>query len=200
MSPDGSYLIFASTRPTDSGGKPLDGMWNGIDHPGKGGNLWRVNRQGSGWSVPVRLADEINFSSAVFSPAVAADGSIYFMAATGEGGKFQLYSSRLQNGAYQAAKPLAFSSGKFSDVDPTVAPDQSFIVFDSGKVKGGLGRLCIAFREGDHWSKPADLGDRLNQELPWGAHLDPDGRTIYFTGKSGIQKFSVQPWLAAHRK
>jgi hypothetical protein len=81
-----------------------------------------------------------------------------------------------------------------------VAPDQSFIVFDSGKVKGGLGRLCIAFRDGDHWGAPIDLGEDLNKELPWGSHLDPDGRTIYFTGTSGIQRFSLRPWLEAHRQ
>ena len=183
MSPDGSYLIFASTRPTDSGGKPLDGMWNGIDHPGKGGNLWRVNRQGSGWSVPVRLADEINFSSAVFSPAVAADGSIYFMAATGEGGKFQLYSSRLQNGAYQAAKPLAFSSGKFSDVDPTVAPDQSFMVFSSNRPPESktLG-LFIAYRKDGVWGEPVDLGPEVNNVGDIiEARLGRDGHSLYYS-------------------
>ena len=36
--------------------------------------------------------------------------------------------------------------------DPAVARDQSFIGFDTGRVKGGLGRLSIAFREGDHWA------------------------------------------------
>jgi hypothetical protein len=84
--------------------------------------------------------------------------------------------------------------------DPAVAPDQSFIVFDSGKVKGGLGRLCIAFREVYHWGKPIDLGDSLNKDLPWGPRLDADGRTIYFTGQSGIQQFSLAPWLQSHRQ
>jgi hypothetical protein len=83
--------------------------------------------------------------------------------------------------------------------DPAVAPDESFIVFDSGKVKGGLGRLCIAFRAGDHWGKPIDLGAGINDNLPWGAHLGPDGQTIYFTDKTGIKRFSVKPWLIPHR-
>lgn len=83
--------------------------------------------------------------------------------------------------------------------DPAVARDQSFIVFDYGKVKGGLGRLCIAFRQGDHWSKPIDLGDDLDKDFPGGSHLDPDGHTVYFRGKSGIQKFFLAPWLDAHR-
>jgi len=182
MSPDGSFLVFASSRPTDGGGKPLDGTWGGTNHPGKGGNLWRVNRKGTGWSAPVRLPDEINFSSAVFSPAVATDGSIYFMAATGEGGKFQLYSSEFQNDAYQTAKPLPFSPGKFSDVDATVAPDQSFIVFSSNRPPESqtLGSF-IAFRKDGAWGEPVDLGSEVNglggiTE----AKLGPDGHSLYF--------------------
>jgi hypothetical protein len=79
--------------------------------------------------------------------------------------------------------------------DPAVAPDQSFIVFDNGKVKGGLGRLCIAFRESDHWGSPIDLGDEINKDLPWGAHIAPDGHSIYVTGNSGIWKISLDTWL-----
>ena len=80
----------------------------------------------------------------------------------------------------------------------TRAPDQSFIVFDYGKVKGGLGRLCIAFRDGDRWGRPIDLGDTVNRDLPWGAHLAPDGHTVYVTGQSGIWRLSLQPWLQRH--
>jgi hypothetical protein len=109
------------------------------------------------------------------------------------------WRSRYRNGAYREPEMVTLGDPKESLHDPAVAPDQSFIVFDSGRVKGGLGRLCIAFRDGDHWGKPIDLGDTLNEELPWGAHLGPDGRTIYFTGKSGIQSFSVTPWLKLPR-
>ncbi|MFI4921470.1 MAG: TolB family protein, partial [Gammaproteobacteria bacterium] len=55
MAPDGSYMIFASTRPLPGNDKAPDGSWGGQPHPGKGGNLWRVDRVGSGWSAPKRL-------------------------------------------------------------------------------------------------------------------------------------------------
>ncbi len=164
LSPDGAFMVYASNRPAEDGGKALDGLWNGTNHPEMGGNLWRVNRRGAGWSAPLRLPDEINFSSAVFSPAVAADGSIYFIAATGEGGKFQLFISQFQTGAYQSAKPLSFSSGMYSDVDATIAPDQSFIVFSSNRPPESktLG-LFIAFRKDGAWSEPVDLGPEVNK-------------------------------------
>jgi hypothetical protein len=199
VAPDGSYLLFNSDRPTESGREPLvQSYFSG--GPGPGSNIWRVDRKDDGWGEPVWLDAAINSDVFIDFASIASDGTLYFMRWDAGEKSMHLWASQYRNGHYLAPEFVVLGDPKESIHDPAVAPDQSFIVFDSGKVKGGLGRLCIAFREGDHWSKPADLGDRLNQELPWGAHLDPDGRTIYFTGKSGIQKFSVQPWLAAHRK
>lgn len=48
MAPDGSYLIFVSNRPAIEGDEPIDGFFQGTKQPGKGGNLWRVNRMGKG--------------------------------------------------------------------------------------------------------------------------------------------------------
>jgi hypothetical protein len=57
MAPDGSFLVFASNRPADERGKPLDGNFNGKIFPGGGGNLWRVDRVGDGWGQPKRLPE-----------------------------------------------------------------------------------------------------------------------------------------------
>ena len=37
LSPDGSFMVFASGRPTDRSDKALDGVWGGSNHPGRGG-------------------------------------------------------------------------------------------------------------------------------------------------------------------
>ena len=78
MAPDGSYLVFISNRPVQAGGEALTGFWAGAPRPGAGGNIWRVNREGEGWGRPVRLPDIVNSHSAIYSPALARDGSIYF--------------------------------------------------------------------------------------------------------------------------
>lgn len=182
MAPDGSYLIFASSRPLEAGGKPLDGHWNGQAYPGHGGHLWRVNRRGDGWSTPSLLPDTINRYDSVFSPAVAADGSLYFMAATGPGGHFQLYCSQLESGKYRTPELLPFSAGQYGGVDPAVAPDQSFIVFASTRPPTPAHDLYafIAFRTGGHWGEPVPLWPVVNNlghiiEL----RLGPDGHTLY---------------------
>jgi hypothetical protein len=46
MSPEGSYLVFVSNRPSHPNGKPIDGFYNGKSWPEKGGNLWRVDSKG----------------------------------------------------------------------------------------------------------------------------------------------------------
>lgn len=115
------------------------------------------------------------------------------------------------------------------ELDPAIAPDGSFIVFDAGKNGSDQSdHLYIAFHEGDDWSKAIDLGDAIDAYQPWGAHLGPDGTTLYFTGSyttrtrwprtraeaerdlarardwdngvDHIYSVSLGPWLDAHRK
>lgn len=184
MAPDGSYLIFASSRPVGAGGRALDGHWGGQLHPGRGGHLWRVNRQGNGWSEPVLLPDTVNRWDSTFSPAIAADGSLYFMAATGPGGHFQLYCSQFKGGRYLAPEVLPFSAGQYGGVDPAVAPDQSFIVFGSNRppTPAHDSYAFIAFRAHGRWGEPIPLAPAVNSlgsitEL----RLGPDGHTLYLT-------------------
>lgn len=185
MAQDGSYLIFASSRPIDRSGKPIDGHWGGKLHVGRGGHLWRVNREGSGWSRPVLLPETVNRWDSTFSPAVARDGSVYFMAATGKQGHFQLYCAEFRDGAYQPAHLLPFSAGEWGGVDPAVAPDQSFIVFASNRppTPANGSDVFIAFRDGaGRWSEPVDLRPVIhNTDGVDELRLGPDGHTLYFT-------------------
>jgi len=180
MSPDGSYIVFQSTRPvaTTKDGEPK---------PVPVSNLWRVDRVGSGWSKPVRLPDAVNVGPSIWKPSIAADGTIYLTVIDDKGGK-RLYSSRLVKGVYEKAQPLAFSGGTTADVDPEIAPDESFLVFcSSGRLKGDeKDHLYLVRRDGDGWGKVVQIryeGD----EMPYGYSTDdeprlgPDHRTVYFS-------------------
>lgn len=171
-----------------------------VGGPGPGANIWRVDRKGNHWGDPVWLGPTINSDVFIDFPSLASDGTMYFMRWDDAKKSMHLLRSRYKRGTFLAPEFVTLGDPAVSIHDPAVARDQSFILFDYGKVKGGLGRLCIAFREGDHWSKPIDVGDDLNKDLPWGSHLDPDGQTVYFTGKSGIQKFSLAPLFKMHRQ
>jgi hypothetical protein len=199
VAPDGSFLLFNSDRPIRPGAQALvQNYFSG--GPGPGSNLWRANRKDNQWSEPVWLGATINSDVFIDFASVASDGTLYFMRWDASQKAMHLWASRYRDGSYLPPEFVTLGDPAESIHDPAVASDQSFIVFDSGKVKGGLGRLSIAFRQGNRWGAPIDLGDHINEQLPWGAHLDPDGRTIYVTGKSGIQQFSLVPWLDTHRQ
>jgi Tol biopolymer transport system component len=192
VSPDGSYLIFNSDRPTRPTGKPLVQTFFGAPHPGS--NLWKVRRIGNRWSEPVWLGPVINDSRFIDSPSIVSDGSVYFLRR--DHGAVHIFRSQFSGGRYLRPARVALGDPAITTHDPTVAPDESFIVFDYGKVKNGLGRLCIAFREGDQWSKPLDLGDEVDRDIPWSPHLGPDHRTVYFTGATHSWSLSLTPWLS----
>jgi hypothetical protein len=170
VAPDGSYLIFTSNRPAVAAGKPLHG-----------GELWRVDRDGDGWAPPVRLPAIVNFGTRIFAPSVAANGDIYFQSADTTH-QFHLYYAPWRDDHFQRPVELQIAPAGAYEQDPAIAPDGSFIVFDAGYAsKQQPERLYIAYRRGNGWSRPVDLGDSVNSVQPWGAHLGPDGHTLYVT-------------------
>ncbi len=184
MAPGGAYLVFVSNRPESGHGKALDGFYNGAAQPAAGGNLWRVDRTASGWGEPHRLSDVINGNTSIYSPSIAGDGSIYFMQPTGAKARFHLFRAQFSHGTFAAPKELSVGAGAdVGDYDPAVAPDESFMVFSSGRVADKGTSLFIAFQKQGVWTTPEYMGDVVSR--PNGgnieARLGPDHRTLYFS-------------------
>jgi hypothetical protein len=194
VAPDGSYMLFNTDRPIKPGSKALTQTYFGGGTTGPGSNIWRVDHTANGWGKPVWLGPIINNDVFIDFASLASDGTLYFIRWNAKEKAMHIWRSRYRESKYLSPELVTLGDPAVSVHDPAVAPDQSFIVFDYGKVKGGLGRLCIAFRDGDHWGKPIDFGDALNKDLPWGSHLAPDGHTVYVTGQSGIEQISLDPW------
>jgi len=213
LAPGGEYMVFISNRPVSEGGQPLDGEFGGKRIAGGGGNLWRVDWRGDGWGEPVRLPDIVNASNSTFAPSVARDGSLYFMRPADGSGKFQLFRAQYRDGAYLKPVALPFSTGASTDVDPAVAPDESYMVFGSGRSPARGMDLFIAFQRCGVWGVPQHLGERINSP---GSDAEPrlsaDGRTLYFSserldgdagsaawnnGKYNIWKTALPPLLEA---
>ena len=175
VSPDGKFVVFASKRPAKAGGEAV-------------GGLWRVDRQGEGWGTPWRLPDAVNVSPRIYAPSIAKDGSVYFIRPDDDGIQ-HIFRSQYRDGTYQPAVRQMLGDASTHQKDPAIAPDESFVVFDTDQGgKKDQDRLFIAFREGDHWSAPADLGDAVNADNnPWGAHVSADGKTLYFNSDRSIK-------------
>ncbi|MEO5867536.1 MAG: hypothetical protein ABIS14_06245, partial [Sphingomonas sp.] len=123
MDPHGRYLIFTSSRPADGSGAPLNGRWSDTDQIGKGGNLWRADLRDQ-TDLPTRLPASINANNATFSPAVTADGSLWFMRSD-DGHQFHIFRASMQAGTYLDPVPAIFTDPRYGDYDPAVAPDES---------------------------------------------------------------------------
>jgi Tol biopolymer transport system component len=185
MAPDGSFLVFVSDRPDGEARKPVEGFFNG--KPQNGGRLWRVERNQEKWGEPVLLPAAVNTNTSIFAPSVANDGSLYFMTTDAVTGRFRLYRSQFEGDRYGPAIALPFSDGSVSDVDPAVAPDESFLIFGSGQNKARGMDLFIVFREGDGWSRPVYLGDDVSTPLSDAEpRLSADGSQLYFSSERTV--------------
>jgi Tol biopolymer transport system component len=177
-------MIFSSNRPAMPGGKPLDGYWNSQAFPRNGGNLWRVDRKNGQFGEPYRLPDIINSGSSIFSPAIAADGSLYFMRPLADTGRFHIYRAAWRNGQFEQPELVTFSAPRnFGDVDPVVAPDESFLIFSSNRPPAVRNQLFIVYQKAGKWGEPILLNDTINRPPASNveARLSPDLRTLYFS-------------------
>jgi Tol biopolymer transport system component len=202
MAPDNSFLIFSSNRSAVPSGPPLDAVsFAGTVNLGMGGQLWRVDRlPKGGWSRAVRLPDAVNDGTRIFSPSVAADGSVYFQKPDPVSRTFHLYRSQFRDGRYEAPVPVAIGPESADERDPAIAPDESFLVFSANsRGKGQPNRLQIVFRKGHNWGAPIDLGDDVNREGAQGPHLGPDRCTIYYDRNGRIWRVSLASTIAGHR-
>lgn len=184
MAPDGSYMVFESLRPATAAiAAALHAAHKGLDVSA----LWKVERQGTGWSEPVRLPDTVNISTHIWKPSLAADGDLYFISKTDSEKNLHLYRSRHQDGKYLPAEPLPFSDGKTLDVDPAVAADSSYLVFSSsgrGPFKDDHEHMYISFAHDGGWSAPAAIcftaPGNGTQTFDDDAEFGPDDGLLYF--------------------
>ena len=79
---------------------------------------------------------------------------------------------------------------------PFIAPDESYLIFSRHINKGDL---FIAFHDtlADVWTKPIDMGDRINtsgqERFP---SISPDGKYMFFTRSDGNNQHDVY-WVSS---
>jgi hypothetical protein len=187
MAPGGGHLVFISNRPTRPGGAPLDGFFGGQVQPAAGGNLWRVDRKVAKdgtetWGAPVRLPDNVNTGTAIYSPAVAGDGSVYFNQPDPVTRKSHIYRAQADGAGFRTPEPLPISDGTIADYDAAVAPNETFMIFSSGRAPATPGHsvIFITYRRDGTWTPPQPLGEAL---VGLEARLSPDLKTLYFSAE-----------------
>ena len=172
-SPDGSKIYFSSSRPIEDGGADKSDL-----------DVWVIEKQNEGWGKPEHLPGPLNTDKSEQITSIAANGTIY-LRTNYEGRKWSIYRSLLIDGEYAPAERLGerINAG-YNEGNPCVSPDESFMVFKSGR-PGGYGGtdLYISFRAGNgSWGEPTNLGDRINSpEHELEPRLSPDGKYFFYS-------------------
>jgi len=99
-------------------------------------------------------------------------------------GNFVLRYSRLINGVRETPKPLSkeINTGR-QNVHPFIAPDESYILWDSTRNNGyGGSDIYVSFRQKNgSWGTAINLGDKINTSTSQrGGYVTPDGKYLFF--------------------
>ncbi|MFP2909645.1 hypothetical protein ACLESD_32295 [Pyxidicoccus sp. 3LFB2] len=155
LSPDGRSLFFASNRPLKEG-EPVR----------KDFDVWRVEREGTGWSAP-RHVPEVSTEDSETNTSVAANGALYVTRMPVDpGAKRAIYRHAWKDGRYGPGEklPALINDSRHGAGNHFVSADERYLLFTSDARPGSLGRydLWVSFREGDGWSPPRNLGPAVN--------------------------------------
>ncbi|SEB46622.1 WD40-like Beta Propeller Repeat [Tenacibaculum sp. MAR_2009_124] len=96
--------------------------------------------------------------------------------------------SGLVNGKHEKPKKLNAKINTGRSFHPFIAPDESYLLFDSDR-EGGYGDsdIYISFRQQDgSWGDPINLGNKINTAA-WeaAASITPDGKFLFFNRTVG---------------
>jgi len=185
ITPDGSRFYFISNRPVPEKAKPdLD--------------IWVMENTANGWSDPKNVGAPINSSGSEWFPTVAANGTIYF-GSDREGGKGRtdIYRSRFVGGKYSPPENLGDAiNTQFNEFEPLIARDESFLIFMGGGRANGHGgfELYISYYRDGTWTKPTNLGNKINSEgNEYSPAISPDGKYFFWSSnRSTADKPSQQ--------
>jgi hypothetical protein len=152
--------------------------------PGQQGppmNVFYVEREGVNWGVPHNMGAPFNPMKAMYV-STTRDGTIYTTDISGGPGSECIAIAKPANGEYEKLEKLGppINVGA-RDMDPFVAPDESYLLFTSRRpVESTKSCLFVSFKNEDGtWSDPLAIALPLEAGLPL---VTPDGEFLFFTG------------------
>ena len=179
ITPDGKKLYFGCNRQ-----RP------GMEQAEYG--IWVTERTGKGWAEPLYHGPGMYVSA-------ARNGNLYMTDVTGIVGRDRpviLY--RWADGRYGPPQRLggAVNSPVVAD-HAFIAPDESYIVFDSSGrpgSQGGEGDLYVCFRKEDGtWGEAVNLGDTINTPATnFCPMVSPDGKYLFYATYRDIYWVSAE--------
>ncbi|MCP4725573.1 MAG: hypothetical protein GY863_11080, partial [bacterium] len=169
ITPDGNRIYWGSKRPLPNGKTDLA--------------VWYMDREGEEWGEPKLF----NFFAMYITST--KDRKLYFTD-RGPGGAVLAWSS-LDKGEYKEKhwleKPFI---SDYYDAHPCIAPDESFLIFDSeNRPESNECGLFISFRTDEGgWTVPKNMKSVIKKGSC--AMLSPDGKYLFFSSQGDIHWIS----------
>lgn len=162
------------------------------------GNKYR-ERTSSGWSEVKSLGAPFS-DIPIMRLTTSSKGTYYFDTSpiydtTSAVGSIRY--SRLIDGIREKPRTLEIDVAPIKKTHPFIAPDESYLIFDSRRENGNLD-IYISFRQKDgSWGAAINLGNKINTELPdaYGS-VTSDGKYFFFTRFPGNGKKNLM-WVDA---
>ncbi|TYA71560.1 TolB-like translocation protein [Seonamhaeicola marinus] len=178
FSSDGLKVYYASKRPLNANTKEQ-----------KDFDIWYVEREtlDSEWSEPKNLGAPVNTKYGEFYPSISDNGNLYFTRDNPElKRKDDIYFSSFENGSYSNPILLPDTINSLGyEYNAFIAPDESFLIYGCYNRKDGLGSgdLYISFKKDNIWTKPINLGPKINSnKMDYCPFVDRNN-VLYFTSK-----------------
>jgi Tol biopolymer transport system component len=174
INPQGDKLYFGSTRPLPNSSKS-----NGL-------HQWYSKKIQNGWSNPVPLERPFIEKSIIMYLTSSRNENLYFT--TGEKGDkpedWVIYKSIKEDEQYKSIDRMGNeinSPGKWI-AHSFIAPDESYMIYDFKSESGyGESDLYISFNKNGKWTKPYNLGPKINTDhTEMAASVSPDGKYLFF--------------------
>lgn len=167
VTPDGRRLYFGCLRPIPGAERPEWAIW------------YTERTPGGGWG-------EARYHGPGMYPSVARSGNLYLTdVERTAGGGVVIYP--WADGRYGPPQKLGGGvNAPRGAAHAFIAPDESYILFDSyhrPDGQGGEGDLYVCFRRADgSWGEAYNLGDAINTPATtFCPMVSPDGRYIFFS-------------------
>lgn len=169
--------------------------------------LYEMKREGTGWSKPVDMGSRVNLQKRQDGISVSLKGTLFFTSMFGK--KDGMYMTRKVNGVYTEPVKLNIKvKGNRTAGYPAIAPDESYLIFQSFSQGSGYGKqdLFICFKKsGGGWTDPVNMGrdinSKYNESFPY---VSADGKFLFFNSnrpaivkdRSRGQFFSNVYWIS----